>query len=63
MNPVLLLDVALALLEVIERGNAAVARMRELRAEAEAGTLTDERLRQMMADTRRAVDAYADAVG
>ena len=32
MNPLLILNVAMALMEAVERGNSAVLRMRELRA-------------------------------
>ena len=62
MNPVLFLNVTLALLEVVERGNAAEVRMRELRSMAEAGTLTDEHLQEVQASLEAKVKTYRDNI-
>ena len=62
MNPVLFLNVALALIEVVERGNAAATRMRELRSMAEAGTLTDEHLQEVQASLEAKVKTYRENI-
>ena len=62
MNPLLILNVAMALMEAVERGNSAVIRMRELRALAEAGELTEEHLLEVQARLEGKIKSYREGI-
>jgi len=63
MNPLLLINVAIGLMEAIERGNSAVLRMQELRNLAEAGKLTDEHLQEVQDSLEKKAADYRSRIG